>query len=94
MPNYSSSIVMGNDFIAIFMTHYFSIMNYMDVVDSLRIYKLMYLFMIYKVSVDYSLILGDALLICMVIVGIYYIPWKVIMSLYYVISCLQSYVKE
>ena len=27
-------------------------------------------------------------------VGIYYIPWKVIMSLYYVGSCLQSYVKE
>ena len=26
--------------------------------------------------------------------GIYYIPWKVIMSLYYVGSCLQSYVKE
>ena len=27
-------------------------------------------------------------------VGIYYIPWKVIMSLYYVGSFLQSYVKE
>ena len=27
-------------------------------------------------------------------VGIYYIPWKVIMSLYYVESFLQSYVKE
>ena len=27
-------------------------------------------------------------------VGIYCIPWKVIMSLYYVKSCLQSYVKE
>ena len=27
-------------------------------------------------------------------VRIYYIPWKVIMSLYYVGSCLQSYVKE
>ena len=26
--------------------------------------------------------------------GIYYVPWKVIMSLYYVESCPQFYVKE